>query len=153
MKTYLKSTIYFALAILLYTSCSSDDDKVYCAMINVPIKINLNYYDENGNDLIFGTDPVFLRDSVSFFTVSGGQSQELTHTIVNDEPGYFNVNIPQGADGTFFIELAKNLTDTIRYKASQDMNDPCRAYKVDSLFQNEADVIFNEQTQIWQLIK
>jgi len=154
MRIFIYPFIMLCLLSALLPSCSNDDDvQLVCLEILQPAILDIGYYDTQDNDLFFSSDPKFSADSLTVHFYGYGSKQTLPFTVEGENPKYFSIPVPPNDTGTVYIQLKYNLVDTVFYKASRNLEEPCYQYKIDSVFQNGNEVVFNQQHRIWRLIR
>ncbi|MHC8948331.1 hypothetical protein [Sphingobacterium hungaricum] len=145
--------ILFGILLMTFNSCENDEQIIYCQEILVLQKLAVNYFDENGNDLLFSNNPEFDVENISIYKESGGQKQEINYGI-NEETKSISIHLNQAPEGIFFIELEPNVIDEIRFEGIlDDTRLPCEEYNIVKLFQNEMEVSYNNELSVWELKK
>lgn len=145
--------ILLGLLIINFNSCKTEDKTLFCAEILILQKLDFNYFDENGDELLFGNSPEYDVENLFIYKESGGKKQQINYDI-NEEERSVSIFLDQVPDGLFFIELEPNVVDEIRFEGIIDETRlPCKEYKIVKLFQNEIEVNANNESSIWELKK
>lgn len=150
MKIHLK--LFIPLLILFLGSCKDDDDgRIACLAMLLPMTTNINYVDENGEDLFFGDNPMYSIEDLYIYRIEYEEEVPI-HFSADKDGKFITLNLRQEPNGTFFVELRSDETDEIKFVAV-DKKDPCMNYVVTALKQNNNDVQYDKQNDIWILVK
>lgn len=150
MKIHFK--LFVLLLILLLGSCKDDEAKVLCAEVLLPMTVNINYVDENGKDLFFGDNSAYSIEDLYIYKIESDDEVPI-HFSADKEAKHITLSLSQSVNGTFFIELTPDETDEISFIAEVDESDPCKNHVVTKLKQNNNDVQYDKQNDIWILVK